>query len=68
MEGGSMPGAFPSGAEEDISTVRTPRRRFVGRRTLEAKQKQDNGGSVEETSAMVQNGELKVEKMVSCLI
>jgi hypothetical protein len=50
-----MPGAFPQ-AEEEKPVQRTPKKRFVGRRTIEARQK-ENGVSVEETSAMVQSGE-----------
>jgi hypothetical protein len=55
MEGVSMPGAFPE-AEEEKPVQRTPKKRFVGRKKLEARQK-ENGVSVEETSAMVQSGE-----------
>ncbi len=54
----SMPGTFPDAAEEESSPVqRAPKRRFVGRKTLEARQKQSDGDSVEETSAIVQSSE-----------
>ena len=54
----SIPGAFPETAEDENAPVqRAPRRRFVGRRTLEAKHVQGNGGSVEETTALVQKCE-----------
>ena len=54
----SMPGAFPDATEEEnVPAQRTPRRRFVGRKTLEARQKQGDGSSVEETTAIVQSGE-----------
>ncbi len=59
MDGVSMPGAFPDGPEESVTNVqRTPKRRFIGRRTFEAEQKlkQSNTGSVEETTAVVKNG------------
>lgn len=58
MDDHSMPGAFPAAAEETATTNRTPKRRFVGRRTAEAqaKQKQDVNGSVEETTAVVAKG------------
>lgn len=57
----SIPGAFPEPTEDDSTTVqRTPRRRFVGRKALETKQGQGAGGSVEETTAIVQNSEYRI--------
>ena len=54
-----MPGAFPDATEDDSAPAqRTPRRRFVGRKTIEARQKQGDAASVEETTAIVQNGKL----------
>lgn len=52
----SMPGAFPEAEEDSKPVQRTPKKRFVGRKTLEARQK-ENGVSLEETNAMVQSGE-----------
>jgi hypothetical protein len=59
----SMPGAFPEAVEERAAVLRTPKKKFIGRRAFEAKQRQGDGGSVEETTAMVQSGEstLKME-------
>lgn len=59
----SMPGTFPEAAEEPVAVQRTPKKKFIGRRAFEAKQRQGDGGSVEETTAMVQSGEstLKLE-------
>jgi hypothetical protein len=53
-----MPGAFPTASEDSPATTRTPKRRFVGRRTADAqaKEKQDANSSVEETTAVVQKG------------
>lgn len=53
-----MPGAFPSAQEETTSTTRTPKRRFVGRRTADAqaKERQDAKTSVDETTAVVPKG------------
>lgn len=54
----SIPGAFPETPEDASAPVqRAPRRRFVGRKNLEAKQVQGDGDSVEETTAIVQKGE-----------
>lgn len=54
-----MPGAFPTGPEEPTPVQRAPRKKFVGRRTLEAqgKLKQNANSSVEETTAVVQSSE-----------
>ncbi|KIW88024.1 diphthamide biosynthesis protein 1 [Cladophialophora bantiana CBS 173.52] len=60
MDEVSMPGAFPAAADENISCNRTPKRRFVGRRTAEAQARQrldDNDTStVEETTAITNKG------------
>lgn len=56
MDEPSIPGAFPTAAEESTTTTnRTPKRRFVGRRTADAqaKQRHETNGSVEETTAVV---------------
>ena len=63
MDKASMPRAFPTAPDENVSNnSRTPKRRFVGRRTADAqaKQKQDANSSVEETTAVVQKGMLKI--------
>ena len=67
MAGVSMPGAFPE-AEETAAVPRTPKRKFVGRRTFEAKQRQGDVGSVEETTAIVQSGEMVMKKQGADLI
>ena len=58
MDDASMPGAFPTAPEETVPASRTPKRRFVGRRTADAQAKhgQDAKGSVEETTAVVPKG------------
>ena len=57
---GRVPGAFPSAAEESVGNNRTPKKRFVGRRTAEAQAKQredeDPNSTVEESAAIVQQG------------
>ena len=58
MEEMSMPGAFPTAAVEDVPRV--PKKKFIGARTAAARAKQqDVGGSVEESTAIVQSGEIK---------
>ena len=59
MDGSTMPGAFPEGPEDSAPVQRAPKKRFVGRRTLEAqgKLKHDANSSVEETTAVVQSSE-----------
>jgi 2-(3-amino-3-carboxypropyl)histidine synthase len=70
MDGPSMPGAFPEGPEESPPVQRAPKRRFVGRRTLEAqgKVKHDANGSVEETTAVVQSSELRIRVSVRAFV
>jgi hypothetical protein len=57
MDGLPVPGAFPSPPEDGPAINRTPKRRFIGRRTAEAqaKQRQDaqTNGAVEETTAII---------------
>ena len=54
----SIPGAFPETPEDASAPVqRAPRRRFVGRKNFEAQQLRGDGGSVEESTAIVQKGE-----------
>ncbi|KAI1612806.1 diphthamide biosynthesis protein 1 [Exophiala viscosa] len=55
MDEGSMPGAFPAEVDQAVPANRTPKRRFVGRRTADAqaKQRQNENSSVEETTAVV---------------
>ena len=52
-----MPGAFPSTVADDVPRV--PKKKFTGRRAAEAraKEKQDAGGTVEDTTAIVQASE-----------
>lgn len=59
MDEPSMPGAFPSGPDDTPTGQRAPKKKFVGRRTLEAqgKLKQDFNGGVEETAAIVPSSE-----------
>lgn len=61
MDEPSMPGAFPS--DEVAQPVqRAPKKRFVGRRALEAQGmlKGDSSGTVEETTALVPSSKLHV--------
>jgi hypothetical protein len=52
-----MPGAFPSGPEEPPTVQRAPKKRFIGRRALEAQTKpsQDASNTLEETSAVTRS-------------
>ena len=65
----SMPGAFPTEPQVD-DVPRLPKKKFIGRRAAEAraKEKQDAGGSVEETTAIVQSGQLAKVASVQRLI
>lgn len=54
-----VPGAFPSTPEDSTSASRTPKRRFVGRRTAAAAQATDGLNvrpNEQEQSALVQKG------------
>ena len=53
-----MPGAFPNTPDANLPTARTPKKRFIGRRTADAqaKQRPDENSSLEETAAVVQRG------------
>jgi hypothetical protein len=55
----AMPGAFPSGPEDQPTVQRAPKKRFIGRRALEAqtKQGQDANTTLEETSAITRSSE-----------
>ena len=60
MEEMSMPGAFPLPVTDDVPRV--PKKKFIGRRAAEAraKERQDAGGAVEETTAMVQSSKVYI--------
>jgi hypothetical protein len=64
MDEPAIPGAFPTAPEEaDVSSTRTPRRRFVGRRTADAQSKQrhdaDANSAVEDATAIVQKSRIQ---------
>ncbi|KAK6385701.1 Diphthamide biosynthesis protein 1 [Exophiala oligosperma] len=68
MDEPSIPGAFPTAAEESTTTTnRTPKRRFVGRRTADAqaKQRHETNGSVEETTAVVAKSQRKTPRALN---
>ena len=56
----SVPGAFPSTPEENDASNRTPKRRFVGRRTAERQvergQDAESKAAVEGSSTVIQKG------------
>ena len=61
----SMPGAFP-GAEDDPPVDRAPKKRFIGRKTLEAQGKlKPSNGSVEDTSAVVPSSKSTVQRVIT---
>lgn len=62
-----MPGAFPEAEEEHAPVPRTPKKRFVGRKYAEAKRAGTHGASVEEMTAIVQNGESSIARRALCL-
>jgi predicted transcriptional regulator len=60
MEEVPVPGAFPT---EEVASPRVPKKKFIGRRTAEARarEQQEAGGVVEETTTLVQRGENSVQ-------
>ncbi|OCT46159.1 Diphthamide biosynthesis protein 1 [Cladophialophora carrionii] len=70
MDEPAIPGAFPTAPDENsVSGTRTPRRRFVGRRTAEAQAKQrhdaEANSAVEETTAIVQKTTRKTPRALN---
>ncbi|KIW63195.1 diphthamide biosynthesis protein 1 [Phialophora macrospora] len=70
MDEPAIPGAFPDAPEESgISSNRTPRRRFVGRRTADAQAKQRHDAeanlAVEDTTAIVQKTTRKTPRALN---